>query len=127
MASLVGESATLVVVGRGTAGDGGGKDRAAVGPDGGSRGGGHGEVAVAEETAREVLEVDVEGVVTTLAEGGLHGGLSLVVVPGSVGGTGDGLESEGDTGGSVIGVEDIKLGILLDNGWRCARELGLRT
>jgi hypothetical protein len=109
MTSLVGKRATKVVVGRGTAGNRGGKDRAAVGADGRGGGAGDGEVAVAEEAAGEVLEIDVEGVVSALAESGLHGGLALVVVPGTVGGASDLDEVEGDAGGGVVGVQDIKL------------------
>lgn len=107
--SLVSESAALVVRSGRTTRNRGRKHRAAVERDIRGRGVRLGEVAVAEKTTREVLEVDVEGVVAALAEGLLHGSLGLVIVPGAVGGAGDALEDERDTGGGVVGVEDIEL------------------
>lgn len=70
----------------------------------GSSGGGGGEVAVSKVTTDGVLEVNVEILVSTLAEGLLHGELGSVRCPGSVDGpVGTGVD-ELEPGGSFQSV-----------------------
>lgn len=55
------------------------------------------------------MEVDVEGAVGSLAEGGFHGGVVAVGGPGAVDSEGGGLELEGDIYRSVGDVECVEL------------------
>lgn len=109
MAGLVGKRLALVVVSGGTAGDGAEEHGATILDLLGRGGVGDREVAVAEDTAGEVLEVDIESAVVALVERGLHSGLALVVEPRGVGGAGRPEEVERDTSGGIALVEDIEL------------------
>ena len=66
----------------------------------GARGRGRGEIG---------LEVDVQGGVITLAEGGFHGLVVQVGCPRVVDGVGVGLRAEGDVEGGVGCIEDVGL------------------
>lgn len=107
--NLVGGGTAKVVVGGGTTWDGGGEDGASIVVEIVGGWAGLGEVAVSKETSRELLKVDVEGLVVSLAERLLHGELGAVGVPGVVGGKGSTLEDKLDTGIGEISVEDSEL------------------
>lgn len=104
------------------------------GAGGGGVGDGEGEGAVPQElgglgagggdAGGEVgLEVDVQGVVGALAEGGLHGAVGDVGGPVVVDGLGEGVQEEGDVGVGVGAFEDGALaryegGVVLRAGLR---------
>lgn len=104
-----GTYAAKVIVGGGTAGDGGVEDGASVVPHVVGRGVGLGEVAVAQGAAGKVLEVDVERLVVTLAECLFHGKLGGVVEPVGVGGASSSLENELNVARGKVLVENGKL------------------
>lgn len=105
----MGTYSALVVVGGGSAGDAGEEDGAAVVDLVFGAGAVDGEVAVTEESVAEGEEVDVEGLVGTLAERLFHGKLVAVFGPVGVDGSGGSEETEADPRGGVIFVQDIKL------------------
>ncbi|TLS28684.1 hypothetical protein PpBr36_01471 [Pyricularia pennisetigena] len=87
---------------------------AAVQADGGGGVGG-GEIAVAQDAAGNAgQEVQVQVLVGSLAESGLHGRLAAVIGPGGVDGAVGALEDELDARGGVVLVHDAEL--LLDGG-----------
>lgn len=95
-------------------GDGTRGDGAAVEADGGGGGRG-GEVAVAEDAAGDAgQEVQVQVLVGSLAESGLHGSLAAVPGPVGVDGAVGALEDELDARGGVVLVHHTEL--LLDGG-----------
>ncbi|TLD26567.1 hypothetical protein PspLS_05208 [Pyricularia sp. CBS 133598] len=95
-------------------GDGSRSDGAAVEADGGGGGRG-GEVAVAEDATGDAgQEVQVQVLVGSLAESGLHGSLSAVPGPVGVDGAVSALEDELDARGGVVLVHHTEL--LLDGG-----------
>src|SRR5690606_34610016 len=98
------------------------EDGATIVPDIVGRWVGLGEVAVSKGTARQVLEVDVESLVVTLAESLLHGELGAVGEVRVVGGEGGTLEDKLDTSIGKVGIEDGQLLKLLERILRMPRD-----
>lgn len=110
MTNFVGDRLALVVVGRAATGDGGVEDGAAIIVEVvGARGDGGREVAVSKVAANLLHEVDVEGLVVTLAEGLLHGQLVAVRGPGRVDGLVGASQSEADAVGGKVAVHHGQL------------------
>lgn len=108
MANLVGSGTAQVVRYKSAPWNASGVNVAAV-EEAGAGGLSRREVAVSESTAAKVLEVDIESLIVTLAKSLSHGTLILVVIPSIVGSASNPKEVESNTGGAVVGIQDVQL------------------